>query len=364
MSVRTTFSGLTGFPGPGGRDARARTSRRRVSGLLVAACLPILAAWSISRAGPLEQSQVGSDANWVVHVDVEAALRSALGRFLIDRNTEGFESAMSAFKSSLGLDPSTDLQGLTIYGAQNADDAVGIIIDNGNITDFFDRVASMPGHRVETLKAAGQSGEIHSWTAAGRRCFAAARPHGPRSRIAVFSPSRDRLLTALGVLDRRLPNLTASTCVALKRPPREGTILFAAARRIDTIAGPALSSAVATRAQSARLEIGETAASANPDHAEVFVDARITARSPQAASEIRSALQGAVSAAERKLPASSPLPVVLTSLAIDLDGDDVVVTARRAAREIAAAVSDFRLLTRSNTAQSRESLPREKSDPR
>src|SRR6185295_417643 len=160
-----------------------------------------------AHAGPLEQTSVDQGATWVVHIDIEAALRSVLGKFLIEKSSPDLDKAIAAFKARFAIDPRTDLRGITLYGTGADEDTTGVIAGNENIKTFFD---SLPREGMSDYKLE-DSGGMHSWITEGKRCYAAVRAHpGTKSQLAIFSSNKARLEKSLAVIDGSVPTLATA----------------------------------------------------------------------------------------------------------------------------------------------------------
>ncbi len=102
---------------------------KKVNLLIMASSL----AWaSASTAKSLDLSQVSDDANWVMHVDFDAARTSKIGSFIMDKISDNDEAAerVAKMKESFGVDPE-GFSSLTLFG--NGEREKGIAIMKGGM---------------------------------------------------------------------------------------------------------------------------------------------------------------------------------------------------------------------------------------
>ena len=85
-------------------------------------------------AAPLNQTQVPSQAKWLMHVDFQAFANSQMGQMVIQSITPRDQKKIDAFTNLLGSDISKDFYGLTVYGP-DAKEENAVAMFNGK----FDR---------------------------------------------------------------------------------------------------------------------------------------------------------------------------------------------------------------------------------
>lgn len=99
-----------------------------------------------SEAAPFDPAIVASDAAWVVHVDVEAALASKLGGALVGHalSQEDNRQHLDMLKMQFGIDALSDLHSVTLYGsnAEDPEEAVVLIAGSANIAAALDKAAA------------------------------------------------------------------------------------------------------------------------------------------------------------------------------------------------------------------------------
>lgn len=230
-------------------------------------------------AGPLNKSRVPADVQWVVHVDVEAGVASTLGQYLSTHRDvlEGLDQ----IKSETGIDPFSDIKGVTVFGA-GADPQNGVaVIDTTAAADALTEKAKAKEPSFKEINEGPYV--LYSWSEHGEARFAQLRPGATRDRrIAVVGNDKDRLLAALHVLDGKAPNLATVEKGVLSRSPGEGSIFFAAATNLSEA-----QAMVFQRADSVVVDLGER------EH-EVFADLTVVPKNQQDASTLMNAMKGAL----------------------------------------------------------------------
>lgn len=113
-------------------------------------------------AAPLNTAQVGADAKFVVHLDVDALKTTQAGKLLLQRTSTGAENnKLNALAAILGFDLRKDVSGVTVFGAPNAGDE-GVIVFNGRFDgqQLVTFVKANDGYTSDSYKGT----TVHSWT--------------------------------------------------------------------------------------------------------------------------------------------------------------------------------------------------------
>lgn len=196
--------------------------------LSLAAVLSITAGTVL--AGPLDKRVVPADVTWVLHVDVEAATSSTLGKFILAHRDQADLSDLAELKTKLGVDPTTDVRGLTVFGQlDEGEDAVLLIYS----TDAFDGVLEKMTTENRVTREDVEGYALLTWEDEGEAHVGYIRPGPtPDSRLVYVSSHRDRLLTALRTLDRKGPSVADGNSV-LKASPGAGSFIFIDAPEIS-----------------------------------------------------------------------------------------------------------------------------------
>jgi hypothetical protein len=236
----------------------------------------------MAQATPLDLKQVAADAKWAAHLDVDALMASKSMqkvREQVFKEHPEAESGLAMIRTLWRFDPTTDLHGITVYGAQLKKDT-GVAIIRAKVDQKFllDMVKLAPDHKVT------QHGkyELHSWLKDGKK-----PEHATffQPDVIVFGNSLVELQAALDVLDGTKPNFAAKEQVPPDVFP-PGTILTLGARDLGSANIP-LESPLARQAESFLLVAGEK-------QGQVFVRSSLTLKQAEIAKQIKTVADGAL----------------------------------------------------------------------
>jgi hypothetical protein len=187
-----------------------------------------------SFAGTLQSRDVARDPAWVVHVDCDALKKTELGKFILDEVSKPeAEKKIAAFQTIFGLDPRTQLHGLTVYSSTKSQ-------DDGVLLVYADFDAARMKTLAEGAKEHESSGHgkhtIHSWIDDNK-----ARKQGGKPRtyaaihtgkLIVFSGKEKSVSDALDVLDGAKGNLSQNKSFS-RLGAASSSFLVGAARKVD-----------------------------------------------------------------------------------------------------------------------------------
>ena len=304
---------------------------------MIGACLGFVLC-SALQAGPLEKQQVPSGAKWVLHADVEAFLASKTGGFILDElNKSGLEQWTAVVKNAFGIDPSKDLQGVTVYGPDFEKDN-GIVLVRAKMEQ--DKLLAVLKANKAYRESKHGDHVVHRWRdepkgaepgAIKFGCF-----HG--KDLAVIAPSLDMLKLALGVLDEKTDSLAKVDAESTLLPaPAKGVFLTAALTDLPQVAKQDPKAGALALAESARLQVGESGE-------KVFVRLAVTAQTPKVAADLRKMAEGCFAflslvgqIEEDGKPAFPPvMAAVLKDLSADVRDRTVEVKAMADTRDVIA----------------------------
>ncbi|MDX2132908.1 MAG: hypothetical protein SFY69_12730 [Planctomycetota bacterium] len=308
-------------------------------------------AWA-ALAGPVERSIIDAEARWVVHLDLEAAMRSEPGKVLLELARDGRVPARDRFVREMGFDPFAEGRGLTVYGRSFDEDGGVAILTASAEADRARASMHAAGLGEHATQAVG-SVEVHSWSHDDERLYAAVVPGGrPDERRVLFTGSMDAMRRALRVITTDLPALDAQFPI----PEGPGTILAVAAdgfgSESDPAPAPGSENATAgaaspsggpsalvlrgVRTMQARLseETGEAGR-------EIRGELLFRAVSPERAVQMRRMLDGTIAALEmtgEDSPDMAALAAAAASVQVASSGTSVTVRASHDASQAAALV--------------------------
>ena len=93
---------------------------------LCAALAAILSA-TPSIAAPLKSEHIDASAKWMLHLDINALLKTDIAQHALEQNKQLSSQKLEALKNLIGIDLKTGLHGATIFGNGEPDNAVLII---------------------------------------------------------------------------------------------------------------------------------------------------------------------------------------------------------------------------------------------
>ena len=221
--------------------------------------LIMLTAGAAAPAGqttPLNRGWVSARAEWVVHVDAEAWNASTIGRFVMD-HAEKFDldlDELEDFERETGLDPLTDLLGVTVYGwgAGDQEQVVVVAVTTAKADEALARLEESGESR--TLFIGGS--EVHTVPGNGEVLVHLRPAARADRRVAVVSEQEETLAHALAVIEGREAALTVGPKPALVAP-RTGSFIFVAASCIDDLPDVQAASEVMRLAEACVIDLGE-----------------------------------------------------------------------------------------------------------
>ena len=285
---------------------------------------PLFPAW----AGPLQTAQVGADARWVVHVDVDRLRTTAVGQALMDQLTAGAGGRkMDALAAILGADLRRDLSGATLYGpTTNEADAVVLLAGRLNQQQLETLVKADDGYRAETYQGA----TVHSWVdrskQPARRAHAAMLPGGP----LVLAGSGPALRGALDVLQGRATALSSDNRHGLALDPSAAATFFLAGADLAGLKSADAPPKAQTlrQARSGSISLGE-------EGADSVGRLRLVAATPEGAKLMADAARGLMAVAQLSDETDAATRELLNSLQIEQQGSEAGLTLRMPAQKVA-----------------------------
>lgn len=178
--------------------------------------------------GPLQKEQVSANAKWVAHLNVEGMVASGLGKYILEKANEeqGIEAKMNAFAKLFGLNPLTDLEGITLY-AENFEPSSGVAIIQAKMDQEKLRQLLVLNKGHQESKYGDKP--VHRWIQ---------KPEGKKDdgvrfgmfysdKVVVIARAEDVLKHAINILDGKAANLSKAKTNFLPEAP-SGTFLIAA----------------------------------------------------------------------------------------------------------------------------------------
>jgi hypothetical protein len=128
---------------------------------IVAALL--LGVGAPASAAPLDGNQVAADAQFVVHIDLDAVKTATLAEKVQNRwlSNELVRQQLAAVKMLTGVDLAKDLHGVTFYGSRLAPDT-GVVIVDANFD--ADRLLGIVRGKPDYNETNYDNHTLHAWT--------------------------------------------------------------------------------------------------------------------------------------------------------------------------------------------------------
>jgi hypothetical protein len=193
-------------------------------------CLALLSGGT-TQAGPLNCQEVAADAKWVLHLDLDALLKTKVGRQIGDRLLgPKLEAGQAQLKEKLGVDYDWhDLHGFTVYGRdyRAPREGRGVLLIHSGL--------DLKSGLEAAMKKLGESGPVsllgqgaNALYSLDQKAYAAIAPRQP----AVVGQSRQQVEAARAVIRGKQAGLTGTAPDELQVPQAgdEAFIFVAAAR--------------------------------------------------------------------------------------------------------------------------------------
>lgn len=235
--------------------------------------------------GTLALEQVSSEANWVVHVDMEWIRQSHLGQLMRQELAEtDAEVQLENFATIYSIHPLDDIHSITVYG-RGQDESGAVVL----VKATFDREKLLALVRTNDTYEEINYGEhiIHSWQDKrhkDEKCEKFQYGSIYNQDLLVIGGSREVLEKALDVLDGKAENAQAGGLLGLMNYGQAGIMLIASAQGMDEITAHKQAMAL-KQTESLQLAIGEIAQ-------KFYIDVNLTAKSAEAAENIGKMGQG------------------------------------------------------------------------
>lgn len=277
-------------------------------------------AWG-AVAGPLQKAHIAADAQWVIHLDVEALLATRVGDTLAREALDPKLAGPTAnLKQELGFDFNwRRIRSLTLYGTDftGPQDLRGVLL----VETDMDVAQGLEAARSK-FAAAGQ-GDVGGL----RRLDDVSFPlyclqdmlyvAAERGRPVVVGKGRGTAVKARAVLQGEAPNLKAAPGFGEFCQTGDGFFFVAAAQGFSETAPVPPQAKVLRMADGLRFSLGEFAD-------QVRASLALSTRTRESAQQIQLVVQGMLALATLSQPDDPDLQTLLRSMGVSLD--DKVVT--------------------------------------
>jgi hypothetical protein len=298
----------------------------------LAAVLIVVFALRAACAAPPDFAQVPADAVWIVHADFDSLHKSTVYEKLAAAALARWKplaAHLAKVNRQLGMDLAKDLHGMTVFGPTLAEPKAMLVMRaDWDPQTFRQRLALAQSHAVSTV---GQY-EIHRFTRQDEGQLRTVAGACWRPGTFLFSQTPADVQTGLDVLDGRRAHLAGrgsghNSALAADVPP--GTVLMA--RMV--ISGEALpvESPLLKQTDEIDLACGENAG-------ECFARAKLLAKTPEAASQVKKAVDGILVIVKLQTAKDAKAGKLLDRLTVRVDGRTVQADFRAPSAELATVL--------------------------
>jgi hypothetical protein len=324
---------------------------------LFALCLLAVPAQSA-----IDRSLIPADAQWLVHVNVKAALGSkvfkALQQFEPDLDFEN-NPDFDEVRERLGIDPTKDIHAVTVYGLSHDKEAVVVMLHTSSVIDRA--LGNLSGlARRERIEVDGL--ELSRWSdpdSCGETVYSyVARHAGSDNRIVLVSPDANDLIAGIEAVRGERESL-ADSDNDLAADAQSGAIVHvSASSQVMKWADFEPASNIAKLVRSAVVEVGEKGSS-------IYANVRVDTSSSADATRVNQILQGAMALAglasemEPEMAAVMPL---LQGLKFGADGSTLSIHFEQNIEDLLSLIHNGpgRSVERYKVEKKRESKPKRK----
>ncbi|MHC4446368.1 MAG: hypothetical protein ACYSXF_00995 [Planctomycetota bacterium] len=288
---------------------------------------PLVAAAALchpAAAGTLKHDWVAADAQWLIHVDVEAFTASTFGSTLLQHAEELHVDlgGLDEMKEEIGLDPRTDLMSVTAYGTTGdiEEDAAIIAVTNAKADEALARFKAHEDTEVREIRLDGHT--VHVFSDGDEQHYLHLREtDDPDRRLVVICGDKHVLADALDVLDGNKPSMSRGRSSFLVSRAKRGSFVFIAARDVDGFPEIEPASEIIRLADGFAVDIGEK-------EDVVYGQATVSAENEQTARDIADVVTGMIALGRllgSQEPELEPLRELAQALAVTADGTRISI---------------------------------------
>lgn len=263
-------------------------------------------------AEPLDRKQLPADVRWFVHVDLDAARQSEVGKTVrsLWLSKAVPQRWLEEFRDATGSDAVNDFHGVTVFNSSFEPDQ-GIAIIRGEVDQarVLALVSGLPDHRTEMHG----SYELHLWTDPRTDRTSAGAFHDKKT--VVLGSDADAVRAELDLIDGKGKGLAGERS-PLAEPAPAGTFIELAARGLSSAPDLPFESPIVKQCQDLSISLGEK-------EGRTFLHGRLVINSAEVAGQVRALLDGMRAFAMLKAR-ENPTTIRLLS-AVQVTADDRAV---------------------------------------
>lgn len=288
-------------------------------------------------AKPLNRNWTPAAAPWLVHVDVEAAMRSEIGKLGFEGPEPVLAELSAEMQEELGFDFFSEVRSVTIYGLTVDHEEPVVIISTTPEAEA--RLVAMAAEMAESTVVEQNRTIYKMGPDDGEHSHYGAFLAGPdaNERLIVISPVRAKLHGAIDIIEgkgRLEANLDQSP---LTRGPAAGSIVFVSASEIDKGLDIAPVALVLQRAEGMRFDMGEV-------NGEMYLDADLRTTGDDEAQQMFQMAQGGIAMAQfaaSKEPEFAEIAALAGGMKLQVDGRDLSLRFRHDSKDLMRRITDL-----------------------
>jgi len=296
--------------------------------VLVASAGLMIGAAAVAK--PFNRNCAPTAAPWLVHVDVEAAMKSEIGKLGFEGPEPILAEVQNDIMEDLGFDLFAEVRSVTIYGLTAEQDNPVIIISTTPTAE------TKMGEVVGEMHVAGVEER-------GRMIYTMDAHGEEDSHVGAFIPGADASERIL-VIARDNPALHAAIDIVegkgkldanldqspLSRAPSVGSIVFVSASEIDRGLDIEPVSVVLQKAEGMRFDLGETGG-------QMYMEVDLRTTGEQEAVQIQQMIQGGLAMAQfvaANEPQFAEIAALTGGMNLTAEGRDVALRFRHDSKDL------------------------------
>lgn len=203
-------------------------------------------------AAPLNKTNIGADAHWVIHLDLEAFRKSKLGTLILNEIQTQFGEKVQAIQELIGSNVLTDFSHFTLYGPDH-EEQNAVLLAEGRFNP--QKLTALLLLNPQYKKSTYRDYTLYGWYAEqqGKNQIGTFA----RENLIAISQNQESLQQALDVLDGKRPSLSETSWLSAQGQVSAEPILLAAAHGVKILSTNYPQAAMLTKTEGLHLLINE-----------------------------------------------------------------------------------------------------------
>ncbi|MGD0900834.1 MAG: hypothetical protein ABR915_23630 [Thermoguttaceae bacterium] len=269
-----------------------------------------------AQAVPLDPKFVPAGATWVAHVDVDAVRACTVTQKAYDqcleKHKDAVEKGIATVREKLGMDPRTDLHGITLYGPKIGQHK-GVMIVQADVDQklLTERVKKAQDYKSTKYG----SYDISSWTAKGKMGQHPAAGAFWKPGVTVLGDSPESVQFALDVLDGKKPSMAKGSPLVADLPAGATVVVRATGIAEAQLPGR---SPLPKQIESLCFAMGEYQGTS-------FLNAKVVTKTPETADQIKKIIEGGKAMAQLQHGGDADAAKMIDQLKVSVSDKTVAV---------------------------------------